>query len=158
MILVIFYHIWGIWIRKGKNIINIANFRRFHLFAYSGFKSWISLRKYTVIFIYLIWLKSILLKINNFWIRILKCLENWVCSFAGGEYCKLGLVEAEKLGRIFCEFKHSQVFLMSLLIIFTEVGYSQSMVCSLVRDDVEMPFFAQNQQKPYKFFSQIVHF
>jgi len=28
----------------------------------------------------------------------------------------------------------------------------------LVRDDVKNAFFAQNQQKPFKFFSQIVHF
>jgi len=28
----------------------------------------------------------------------------------------------------------------------------------IFRDDVELPFLAQNQQKPYKFFSQIVQF
>jgi len=28
----------------------------------------------------------------------------------------------------------------------------------LVRDDVKMLFLAQNQQKPFKMFSQIVHF
>jgi len=44
------------------------------------------------------------------------------------------------------------------MFVFISFGVWLSPVERLVRDDVEMPFLAQKQQKPFKFYSQIVHF
>jgi len=44
------------------------------------------------------------------------------------------------------------------MFVFIYFGVWLSPVERLVRDDVEMPFLAQNQQKPYKIYSQIVQF
>jgi len=44
------------------------------------------------------------------------------------------------------------------MFVFICFGVWLSPVERLVRDDVETAFLAQNQQKPFKILSQIVHF
>jgi hypothetical protein len=57
------------------------------------------------------------------------------------------------------DFHRKNVYFCKLMPVFKHFsGCGSARLERLVRDDVKTAFLAQNQQKPFKFFSQIVHF